>query len=58
MAKRFTAQHMHNGYAAMGGSLQRPIYAGVNQGRSIAEAIQSERAKAARMAKAMQGKKK
>lgn len=50
MARRFGAQHMRNGYAAMGGSLKRPIYKGVNSQRSIAEAIAQERRKAAKQA--------
>lgn len=51
MARRFGAQHMRNGYAAMGGAMGRPIYKGVNSQRSIGEAIAAERAKAARLAK-------
>ena len=51
MARGFGAQHMRNGYAAMGGSLARPIYGGVNSGRTVAEAIAAERAAAARAAK-------
>ena len=50
MAKKFTAQHMRNGYAAMGGALGRPIYKGINSKRSIGEAIAAERAAAAREA--------
>lgn len=50
MARHFGAQHMHNGYAAMGGNLKRPRYAGIS-GQSIAQAIARERAKAARAAK-------
>lgn len=53
MARHFGPQHIRNGYAAMGGSLKRPIYGGFNrQGRSVAESIQAERAKAAREARA------
>lgn len=51
MAKRFTRRHTANGYAAMGGSLKRPIYAGMNSTRTIGEAIAAERAAAARAAK-------
>lgn len=46
MAKKFGAQHMRNGYAAMGGSLARPIYADV-KGRDVRAAIEAERRKAA-----------
>lgn len=58
MSKRFSAQHMHNGYAAMGGAMRRPRYAGVDTGRSIAQSIAAERAKAVRMANAAMKKKK
>lgn len=58
MAKHFGPQHMHNGYAAMGGSLSRPRYAGVNSSKSVGEAIAAERARAARAAKIAGGKKK
>lgn len=51
MAKRFGAQHIKNGYAAMGGSRLRPVYAGFNSGRTVADAIARERAAAARAAK-------
>ncbi len=51
MAKRFTRRHTANGYSAMGGSLRRPIYKGMNSKRSVAEAIVAERAAAARAAK-------
>lgn len=57
MARHFGAQHMHNGYAAMGNALGRPIYKGVNSGRTIAEAIAAERRKAAREAAVKRGKK-
>ena len=56
MAKHFGAQHVKNGYAAMGGSLGRPIYSGVNTGKSIAESIVAERRRAARMAAASKKK--
>lgn len=49
MAKHFGAQHTRNGYAAMGGHRNRPIYSGVNTGRNVAEAIAAEKIKAARM---------
>lgn len=58
MARHFGPQHMSNGYAAMGGSLKRPIYGGVNSNKSVAQAIAEERARAARIAKANSGKKK
>lgn len=57
MARHFGAQHMRNGYAAMGGNLKRPIYGGVNTKRSVADAIAAERAKAAREARAKAKKK-
>lgn len=57
MARHFGAQHIKNGYAAMGGSLRRPIYSGVNTNRSIAESIAAEARRAARM-NAAKGKKK
>lgn len=57
MAKHFGAQHMHNGYAAMGGNKARPIYSGVNSGMTVAQSIAKERAKAARMAAASKSKK-
>jgi hypothetical protein len=56
MAKHFGAQHIKNGYSAMGNALGRPVYSGVNTGKSIAESIAAERRRAARMAAA--GKKK
>lgn len=58
MAKHFGAQHMKNGYAAMGGNPARPIYGGIASGRSVAQAIAEERARAARAAKVAGGKKK
>ena len=56
MTKRFTAQHIKNGYAAMGGSLKRPRYAGAS-GRNIREAIEAERRAAAKAARVKAGKK-
>lgn len=56
MARHFGPQHMKNGYAAMGKSRLRPNYAGAG-GKSIAEAIAAERARAARIAKASAKKK-
>lgn len=56
MAKHFGAQHVKNGYAAMGGALGRPIYSGVKAGQSISEAIAAERRRAARMAAASKKK--
>lgn len=58
MARHFGAQHIKNGYAAMGQSLRRPIYAGVNSSRSVAESIAAARNAAARQAKIKAGKKK
>ena len=58
MSRHFGAQHTRNGYAAMGGSLRRPVYSGVNSGKSVAQAIAEERARAARIARANSGKKK
>jgi hypothetical protein len=57
MARHFGAQHMHNGYAAMGGALGRPIYKGASTGKTIAESIAAERRKAAREAAARKNKK-
>lgn len=51
MTKRFTCRHLKNGYAAMGNARGRPIYKGITAGRSVAQAIAEERAKAARQAK-------
>lgn len=48
---------MRNGYAAMGGAMRRPIYAGVNAGVTVAQAIARERVTAARMARALKNKK-
>ena len=56
MAKRFGAHNIKNGYAAMGGSLRRPIYSGFNSQRSVAEAIAAERAAAARAARLKKSK--
>ena len=58
MARHFGAQHIRNGYAAMGASMLRPRYAGLASGKSIGEAIAAERARAARIAKASAGGKK
>lgn len=52
MARHFGAQHMKNGYAAMGGNLARPIYPGVGSYKTVAEAVAAEKARAARMAAA------
>lgn len=57
MARHFGPQNMRNGYAAMGKSKLRPVYAGSNGGKSVAEAIAAERARAARIAKANTKKK-
>lgn len=51
MSKRFSAQHVANGYAAMGGSLRRPCYAGVNKQMTVAESIARARRAAAMEAK-------
>lgn len=56
MSRHFGPQHMHNGYAAMGKSPRRPMYANA-AGKSIAESIAAERARAARIAKANTKKK-
>jgi hypothetical protein len=49
MPKHFGPQNIKNGYAAMGGrgTLRRPIYAGVNSQRSVADAIAEARRHAA-----------
>lgn len=57
MSKRFGPQHIANGYAAMGGSMRRPIYSGFNSQRSVADSINAARAAAARQAKIKAGKK-
>jgi hypothetical protein len=56
MARHFTAQCVKNGYAAMGGSLRRPVYSKAVSGSSVAEAIAAERRKAARIAAATKKK--
>jgi hypothetical protein len=52
MARHFGPQHMKNNYAAMGNNtIGKPNYAyGGRRNRSVAEAIQAERAAAARAA--------
>lgn len=57
MSKHFTKRHIVNGYAAMGNSLKRPRYAGMGSQGDIKAAIERERAKAARMARARASKK-
>ena len=57
MAKHFGPQHIANGYAAMGGNKNRPIYSGFNSQRSVAESIAASRALAARQARIKAGKK-
>jgi hypothetical protein len=57
MAKHFGANNMHNGYAAMGNSLQRPRHKGVRS-RSVAQAIAAARASAAKQSRISAGKKK
>lgn len=53
MARHFTKRHIVNGYAAMGNSPSRPRYAGTSQTKGdVKAAIERERVKAARMAKA------
>lgn len=53
MARHFTKRHIVNGYAAMGNSLKRPIHAGMSSSKGdIKAAIERERVKAARMARA------
>jgi len=57
MAKRFTKRHTADGYAAMGGSLKRPRISGANASKGdVKAAIERERMKAARMAKASKKK--
>lgn len=57
MARRFTKRHIANGYAAMGNSRRRPRYAGTSASKGdIKAAIERERAKAARMARASKNK--
>lgn len=55
MARHFGAQHIKNGYAAMGGNRKRPRYGGTSQ-RSIKEAIAAEARRAQRIANANKGK--
>lgn len=55
-SKRFTKRHIVNGYVAIGSSLKRPMYAGATPASSIHAAIERERARAVRMAKAQGGK--
>lgn len=57
MARHFGAQHVANGYAAMGNALGRPRYAGVRS-RSVAQAIAAAKAAEARAAKIRAGSKK
>jgi hypothetical protein len=56
MPKHFGAQHVQNGYAAMGNHANRPRYAGMSN-RSVADSIAAERRKAAREAAARKAKK-
>ena len=58
MTRKFGAQHIKNGYAAMGNALQRPRHKGMNKKRTVAEAIAAERAASARALKMGGGKKK
>lgn len=58
MARHFGAQHVRNGYAAMGNAMGRPRYKGMNSKRNVADAIAAERAKAARQARIGSNKKK
>jgi hypothetical protein len=48
---------MKNGYAAMGGSMRRPIYKGVNSEISVGAAIERERRRAAAEARRSSKKK-
>lgn len=57
MTKRFTAQHIRNGYAAMGNHRNRPRYSGAKR-RTVAEAIAHARRVALNQAKVSAGKKK
>lgn len=53
MTRRFTAQHTASGYSAMGKSLSRPTISGSGKSKGdIKAAIEAERVKAARMARA------
>ena len=56
MAKRFTARHLKDGFAAMGNSLRRPRYPSAKN-RSVSEAI-AHAANIARRMAAASGKKK
>lgn len=51
MAKRFGAQHIRNGYAAMGGAASRPIYSGFNKKTTVADSIAKARRQAAMAAR-------
>lgn len=57
MARHFGAQHIVNGYAAMGGNKHRPKYSGFNSQRTVAESIAASRNAAARQARIKAGKK-
>lgn len=57
MTRHFGAQHIANGYAAMGKHPRRPIHKGTNTGRSVAESIAAERHKAVREANARKSNK-
>jgi len=54
MTKRFTAQHTANGYAAMGGSLRRPVIH--TKTRTVQESIAHARRVAANQQKASKKK--
>lgn len=56
MARHFGPQHVRNGYAAMGQSAARPLYAGFRRKRTVAEAIAAARRAAAREAAAKKKK--
>ena len=58
MPRHFGPQHVRSGYAAMGSAIGRPMYKGINKGRTVAQAIAEEKVRAMRIAKALQGKKK
>lgn len=52
MARHFGPQHVKNGYAAMGGSLKRPIYSTFRKDRGdLRQAMEREAARHARMKK-------
>lgn len=57
MPRHFGPHNIANGYAAMGSSLRRPRYAGLDSTKSVAQAIAEERARAARQAKINNSKK-